>query len=70
MAKTPDELLVEAAARVVVSISERNLKDKNGSYAVSVPRKYVQELHERIEAVYPGWITSIYKAKLEENTDG
>lgn len=59
--KTPEALLVEAAAMVVISLSERNLKDKNGSASVNVPRQYVLDLYERIEAVYPGWIESIYK---------
>jgi hypothetical protein len=65
VAKTPEDELAEAAAKVVVSLSERNLKSKNGSYSVSVPRHYVQELAEKIEAIYPGWIDAIYKERAE-----
>lgn len=68
--KSPEDLLAEAAVRLIVSISERNLADKNGSASVYIPRHTVQELQEAVEAIYPGWIAAIYKGIKDDKKAG
>lgn len=68
--KTPQDRLDDAAALVVTSLSQRNLKDHNSTYTVTVPRHRIEALYEALEAMYPGWIERIYETMREQKANG
>lgn len=68
--KTPQDRLDDAAALVVTSLSQRNLKAHNSTYTVTVPRHRIEALHQALEELYPGWVERIYQGMKDQKKAG